>query len=251
MKHAIHLPLLAFLLVASCTPPSSDPNTKPPGAPIQTKGTGTVQFARLEVGPLKANCYIVWDRSTKKGILIDPGDEADRILEKVESLGVKVTAIYATHGHFDHISAVAALKEKLNVPFYIHSGDNFFLSRAPAMAQMMKMSTVREPTADGALKDGDAVEVGSAVGLVIHTPGHSPGGVCFLFGKTLFSGDTLFQSSIGRTDLDKASRRDLMDSIKGRLLTLPTETDVLPGHGPGTTIGQEMKFNPFLKGKHF
>lgn len=219
-------------------------------AEFDSNKPGKLKYKKIVVGSLKVNCYLVWDANTKQGIIIDPGDEVGKITSAVAALGIKIKAIYATHCHFDHVGGVAALKTAFNVPFYIHKEDKEQLRKVPAIAKMMNMPKTDAPKADFELKAGDSIKVGGVTGTVIHTPGHSPGGVCFLFGSTLFSGDTLFKGSIGRTDLFKGSTTELLKSINTHLLTLDDNTKVFPGHGDSTTIFEERRDNPFLKGKY-
>ena len=201
----------------------------------------------LIVGPLFSNCYIVWENSEKIGVIIDPGDDAESILETIKRLGIKIKCILATHGHFDHVGAVSEIKTKLNVEFLAHKDDLFFIEDGEAAARRWGIIIKQPPKPDGYIKDGDKIDIGNFSLEVIYTPGHSPGGVSFLYDKMIFSGDTLFQGSIGRTDFRKGSIDDLTKSIKNRLYTLPDDTIVYTGHGPITTIGNEKRFNAFVR----
>jgi glyoxylase-like metal-dependent hydrolase (beta-lactamase superfamily II) len=201
----------------------------------------------LIVGPLFSNCYIVWDDSVKQGVIIDPGDDAEDILKAVRRLSIKIKYILATHGHFDHVGAVAPLKRKLNVEFLAHKEDFFFIKDGENAAKRWGVNIEQPPTPDRFIDDGDKITIGSFDLEVIHTPGHSPGGISFLYDRMLFGGDTLFQGSIGRTDFRKGSFRDLSKSIKTRLYTLPDDTIVYTGHGPITTIGDEKRYNAFVR----
>jgi len=201
----------------------------------------------LIVGPLFSNCYIVWDEDTKQGVIIDPGDDADVILKSVEKLGIKIIYILATHGHFDHVGAVAPLKRQLKAEFLAHKDDFFFIEDGENAARRWGVDIEQPPKPDRFLKDGDKIKIGKFHLEVIHTPGHSPGGISFLYDKMLFGGDTLFQGSIGRTDFRKGSFEDLSNAIKTRLYTLPDDTIVYTGHGPITTIGDEKRYNAFVR----
>lgn len=201
----------------------------------------------LIVGPLFSNCYIIWDDSEKIGAIIDPGDDAEIILETVKRLGIKIKYILATHGHFDHVGAVSQLKKELNVEFLSHKDDLFFIEDGENAARRWGIIIKQPPNPDRYIEEGDKIEIGNISLMVIYTPGHSPGGVSFLYDKMIFSGDTLFQGSIGRTDFRKGSFEDLKKSIKNRLYTLPDDTIVYTGHGPITTIGDEKRFNAFVR----
>jgi hydroxyacylglutathione hydrolase len=209
----------------------------------------TLKFETIVNGPIQGNCYLVWEEESKQAIFVDPGDEAERLIRTARFLALDVKAVYATHGHIDHAGAAAAVSEAFGVPFAMHPADAFWLDGLPEQARMFGLPPTAVPRIGRELADGDTVAVGSAVGAVIHTPGHSPGGVCFLFGDVLLAGDTLFAGSIGRSDLPGGSGRQLLASIRDRLLALPDDTRVLPGHGPATSIGIEKKHNPYLGGR--
>ena len=209
----------------------------------------TLKFETIVNGPFQENCYLVWEEETKQGIFVDPGDEAPRLIRTARFLGVDVKAVYNTHGHIDHAGAAAAVCEEFGVKFAMHPADAFLLEGLPEQARMFGIPPMAVPHVDLELKDGDALAVGSSRGEVIHTPGHTPGGVCFRFGDVVLVGDTLFAGSIGRTDLPGGSTRQLLASIRDRLLTLPGDTRALSGHGPATSIGVEKKHNPFLDGR--
>lgn len=208
-----------------------------------------LQVETIVNGPFQENCYIAYDESTKKGIFIDPGDEPSRLMQTAEKLGVTIIGIYNTHGHIDHTGAVAPIKEALKIPFAIHPDEQTILEMLPDQALMFGLDIVRIPEIDIPLSHGDVFSVGELSAKVIHTPGHSPGGACFLFGETLFAGDTLFAGSVGRTDLPGGSTRTLIESIGDRLLCLGDGVRVFSGHGPATTIGKERRSNPFLLGR--
>jgi len=206
-----------------------------------------LQVEPLIVGPLFSNCYIIYDDAEKLGAVIDPGDDAEIILTKVKELDVSIKYILATHGHFDHIGAVAELKTALGADFLAHQDDFFFIEDGKNAALRWGVNIQQPPKPDRFIKDGDKIKIGKFEFKVIHTPGHSPGGVCFLYDRMLFGGDTLFQGSIGRTDFRKGSFEDLKNSIRKRLYSLPDDTIVYTGHGPITTIGNEKKYNAFVR----
>jgi hydroxyacylglutathione hydrolase len=204
----------------------------------------------LVVGPFASNCHIVGSSSTKKGMIIDPGAEAGNILRTVQEMGLSISLIVATHAHMDHIDALHEVKESTNAQFAIHEADKELLSTAPPMSVVaaLGLSHVKSaPEPDRLLKDGDHIDVGDLHLQVLHTPGHSPGGICLSGHGVVFSGDTLFNFGIGRTDFAGGSYELLMKSIREKLMVLPDETIVYPGHGPSTTIGDERRGNPFLQ----
>ncbi len=201
---------------------------------------------RLVVGPLQVNCFIVADETTKEAVVIDPGDDAQEILAMVRQKGLTVRSIVNTHAHFDHVSANRALKEATGAELLLHEGDAQMLATVPLTAKMFGMTAPSSPPADRFLKHGDVVTAGGISLTVLHTPGHSPGGICLLGDGFVFTGDALFESSIGRTDLPGGDLMTLINAIKEHLMTLPDETQVFCGHGPATTIGAERQENPFL-----
>ncbi|MFO7997335.1 MAG: MBL fold metallo-hydrolase [Dehalococcoidia bacterium] len=203
----------------------------------------------LVVGPFASNCYVVGSSSTKQGMIIDPGAEADTILRTVEQMGLSVSLIVVTHAHMDHVDALHAVKEKTSAQFALHEAEKELLSAAPMrMLTSLGLSPFKSPPQpDRLLKDGDRTDVGELHFEVLHTPGHSPGGICLLGHGVVFSGDTLFNFGIGRTDFPGGSYEQLMKSIHEKLMVLPDETIVYPGHGPSTTIGDERRGNPFLR----
>jgi glyoxylase-like metal-dependent hydrolase (beta-lactamase superfamily II) len=202
----------------------------------------------IAVGPLGTNCYLVWDTVSKEGVIIDPGEDAERILAKIDEVDILIKQIIATHCHFDHIAAVAALVEKLGVVFLAHEGDISFVEEGKAAARRWGFDIDQPPNPDGWLNEGDTVAVGGIELEIVHTPGHSPGGVCFIHGNVVFAGDCLFQGSIGRTDFRMGDFDELANSIKTKIYTLPDATVVLTGHGPPTTVGDEKRHNPFVRG---
>jgi len=202
---------------------------------------------KLEVGPIMANCYILGCEDTKEAVVIDPGDEADRILLALAESGLKVKYIINTHGHFDHVGANKKMKEATNAAIMIHPDDEPMLSELSTSAEAFGLSSENSPKADKYLNDGDEIPFGNITLKVIHTPGHSRGGVCLYTNGTIFVGDTLFAGSIGRTDLPGGDYNTLISSIKSNLLVFDGNTIVYPGHGSKTTIEREKRINPFLQ----
>jgi glyoxylase-like metal-dependent hydrolase (beta-lactamase superfamily II) len=202
-------------------------------------------------GPLGCNCSILVDPATKSAIVIDPGGDFDLIRRKLEAAEAKVTAIIHTHTHIDHVGATAEVQAFSGAPARIHEDDRFLYEMLPVQAAMLGIAMPKVCDLEGDLADGAAI---SAVAIdlgVLHTPGHTPGSVCFLVkssaGSVLFSGDTLFRRGIGRTDLWGGDPAAIKRSLKGKILALDDATRVVAGHGPGTTIGEERRANPFLR----
>ncbi|MEM0078896.1 MAG: MBL fold metallo-hydrolase [Nitrososphaerota archaeon] len=201
----------------------------------------------VEVGLLMSNSYVVFDPDLREAIIIDAGDEADKILRMIEKNDVKVKAIYATHGHFDHVLAVREVKEQLGCKFYIHREDLPLLERASeSYMKLFGEERLGPPAPDGYVSEGDIIKIGDYEMKVIHTPGHTSGSVCYVIEGAVFTGDTLFAGSIGRTDLPGGNLQKLIDSLTRKLLSLPEDYSVFPGHGPSTTIGIEKLYNPFI-----
>lgn len=201
----------------------------------------------IVVGVFEENCWVLGSRRTGEGIVIDPGDEAARILDLARDMGVNVKLIVNTHAHLDHILAVPAVQRATGASFLLHPGDTEIArSASVSAARWLQREVEPVPDADQPLADGDTVEVDGLALRVIHTPGHTPGSVCFYTDGLLFSGDTLFRGSIGRTDLPGGDDSQIMSSIISRLLVLPDETIVLPGHMRETRIEHERKTNPFV-----
>lgn len=199
------------------------------------------------VGPLETNCYLVSCPRTLACAVVDPGAEPDRIIAAVRRLGLKPALILNTHGHFDHVGANRDIKDAFDIPLAIHALDNPMLELAGRLEMSFVLEAKDSPPADFFLQDKAQIPVGESRLEVLHTPGHSPGSVCLLGDGFLLSGDTLFYEGVGRTDLPGGSDRDLKSSLRSKILVLPPETRVLPGHGPRTTVGQEIVSNPFLK----
>jgi len=202
----------------------------------------------LVVGSFAANCYVVGSSSTMKGMIIDPGAEAATILRTVQQMGLSVSLIVITHAHIDHVGAVRAVTEKTHAQFAIHEAEKGLLLTAPMrMLTSLGLTPIKSPPQpDRLLKDSDRIDIDDLHFEVLHTPGHSSGGICLLGHGVVFSGDTLFKLGIGRTDFPGCSHERLIKSIHDKLMVLPDETIVYPGHGPPTTIGDERRGNPFL-----
>jgi len=203
----------------------------------------------IPVGMLLCNCVILGDEATKRAIVIDPGDEVDKIGALLEKHGLSVTAIVATHGHIDHVGGIAVLKALTGAPAMLHEGDAPMYENVALQAQWLGVPTPETTQIDKYLTDRQHIEFGKHKLEVRHTPGHSPGSVSFVAPHDvpiIFAGDTLFAGSIGRTDLWGGSFEEIIRSIKGTLLPMPDDSVVLPGHGPRTTIGIERTTNPFL-----
>jgi glyoxylase-like metal-dependent hydrolase (beta-lactamase superfamily II) len=198
------------------------------------------------VGPLQVNCYILADEKTREAIIIDPGDDGDEILKVIRDKQLTVKYIVNTHAHFDHVGANRQIKDATGAELLIHEADDALLGAAPGQARMFGMTAPSSPRADQYLKHGDTVKAGEVELKVLHTPGHSAGGICLLGDGMVFTGDALFAGSIGRTDFMGGDLMTLITSIKNNLLSLPDDTKVFSGHGPASTIGEERRENPFL-----
>jgi len=184
-----------------------------------------LEIEKITVGPLQSNCILIYDSESKEAAVVDPGDEADRIIDRTKELGLKITSILLTHTHGDHIGAVGALKDFSGAPVYVHPEEKDWQT----------------------MKDSDIIHIGSEKFEVLHTPGHSPGGVCFYRRGILISGDLLFRESIGRTDLPGGDMATIKKSLQSKIMKLPGETLCYPGHGDSTTIEHELKNNYFLR----
>lgn len=204
-----------------------------------------IEVTKIEVGQLETNCYLVCSSEGKESIIIDPGAEPARLLSQIN--GLKVKYIINTHGHSDHIGANGKIKKSTGASLLIHRNDASMLIHPEKNLSLLWGEEVISPPADKLLQGGEELELAGTFWKVIHTPGHSPGGISLLWDHWLFSGDTLFAGSVGRTDLPGASWEVLLKSIREELLTLDDEVTVYPGHGPSTTIGEERRWNPFLQ----
>ncbi len=205
-------------------------------------------FEHLTVGAFQCNCFILGCEKTRQAIVVDPGDALDRIEKRVAAHGLTVTHIVATHAHLDHVGAMSGLGQSTGAPTCLHRDDQFLYDQLAMQAALFRLPTPPSGPVTRYLKDGDSIGFGQHRAEVIHTPGHTPGSICFYMESedVLFSGDTLFQRSVGRTDLWGGDQPTLIRSIRERLVTLPEQTAVFPGHGSGTSIGSEIAENPFL-----
>jgi glyoxylase-like metal-dependent hydrolase (beta-lactamase superfamily II) len=206
-----------------------------------------MKIETITVSAFSMNCYLVIDEESREAIYIDPGAEADLLIEKISDFGVNLTYIINTHGHIDHTAEVSKVKKYFNIPFYMHQGDQSLLEALPAQGNIFGMAVQEIPEVTEFINEGDVLEFGNIKPIIIHTPGHSPGGVSIKIDNNVFVGDCLFLDSIGRTDLPGGDYQQLIQSIREKLLTLPDLTIVYPGHGPSTTIGRERLHNPFLQ----
>lgn len=199
-----------------------------------------------QTGPLDVNTYAVIDEKTKQAALIDVGGNIKKIMTELNSDGIEVQFILNTHGHFDHIFGEKEAQDLYNLPIYIHSADVFLVENLKDQIKMWGMPNVESPKITKTFEDGEEIKLGELKIKVLHTPGHTPGGVGFYCENTLFSGDSLFYCSIGRTDLPFGNHSDLIKSVKEKFLTLPDNTRVLPGHDRESFIGFEKENNEFL-----
>lgn len=201
----------------------------------------------LVVGCLQANCYLVGCRQKKDALVIDPGDDADAVISLVERLDLTVKAIVLTHGHWDHAGAVGTLQERIAAPLLCHQDEEMLLADPRSNLAVFLDRTCDHPLCpDRLLRHGDTVRAGRFTFRILHTPGHTPGGICLHGNGVVFTGDTLFAGAVGRTDLPGGDYVKLIRSIHEQLLPLDDETKVYPGHGPATTIGTERRENPYL-----
>ena len=201
---------------------------------------------RLITGPVEANCYIISCGAGGEAVVIDPGGDGERILAELDRLDLVAVTVVNTHGHFDHVGADGLLVERTGAALMIHEAGLPFLRSAAENAGFYGLRIESSPEPDRLLSDGDRIRAGEIEFTVLHTPGHSPGGICIMEKDTIFTGDTLFAGSVGRTDLPGGDMDTLMESIR-KILLLDEKTIVYPGHGPSTTIGREKRSNPFLR----
>ena len=202
---------------------------------------------QVVVGLLQTNSYIVFDKYSSKGVVIDAGGELRKIMDRIREREIEIEGIYATHCHFDHILAVRELKEALGCKFYVHRTDEEVLKRGVEDVELyLGVSSFDPPKPDGYIDDGDEIRIGRNILKVLHTPGHTPGSVSYVFDGGVFTGDTLFAGSIGRTDMFGGDIKLLVKSVVEKLFKLPDQCVIYPGHGPTSTIGVEKKFNPYV-----
>ncbi len=202
----------------------------------------------IVVGAFQENCWVIGNRRTGEAICVDPGDQPDEVLAMARDMGVTIKYIANSHAHIDHILGVGAIKEATGAQFLLHESD-LELARGTVRSAkgLLGIDVLPPPDPDAFLADGDAIDVDGLKLTVLHTPGHTRGSVCFYANGVLFAGDTLFQGSVGRTDLPGGDEREELGSIVDRLLVLPDETIVLPGHMGQTTIGDERQRNPYVR----
>jgi hydroxyacylglutathione hydrolase len=203
----------------------------------------------MPVGLLHCNCSVLGDEQTREAIVVDPGDEVERIMAVLRQHGLTVKAIVITHGHIDHISGAQKLKVLTGAPVYMNSADQELVDSLETYAAWLGVPTPEAVEVDTPIKDGDALQLNARDIHILHTPGHTQGSLCLYIPaeNKLMAGDTLFKGSVGRTDLPGGNTKQLLSSIKSKLLVLPEDTLVTPGHGENTTIGEEAERNPFLQ----
>jgi len=204
-----------------------------------------MKIETIVVGPLQVNCYVAYDEKSLDALVIDPGDEPDKILKFIKSKNLKATSIVCTHAHFDHTGGIAALREKTGAKVMLHIDDLEIYMGVESQGAIWGFHVVQPPHPDLFLRDEEEIAVGEAILRVMHTPGHSPGGICLVAKGIVFTGDTVFAGSIGRTDFHGGSIEALKVSFR-KVLSLPPETKLLPGHGNWTTVEDEWQQNFFV-----
>ncbi len=205
-------------------------------------------FEVLVVGPLAVNCFILGCEKSKEGIVVDAGAEPEKIISAISRLGLRISCVINTHGHFDHVGGNRKVLEETGAEYLIHERDVPYLSRAAEVAAKYGTTTENSPEPDRFLEDGMIVSFGDYRIQALHTPGHTPGGSCLYMADQglVLTGDTLFAEGVGRTDFPGGSQQTLIASIRTKLFTLPDAVRAYPGHGPSTTIGHEKRYNPFI-----
>lgn len=204
-----------------------------------------MRIISVATGEILENSYIVFDEGTKQGVVVDPGDDAERIMTQIDKNGVAITHILLTHGHWDHIGAVDTLRERYGAKVAIHEADAEMLTSERKNLSFLRGIPLTLGSADVLFKDKDALDVGNMHITVMHTPGHSPGSVCYVVDNAMLSGDTLFEGSIGRTDLPGGSMEQMRASLE-RLKAIEEDCEVYPGHGGATTLAEEKAMNPYM-----
>jgi len=205
-----------------------------------------MKYKIIVVGALETNCYLAYCDKTRDCAIVDPGAQSELIFPEIYEAGFKPVMIINTHGHIDHTGANRDMKDKFGVPLLIHAADSALLGRSQSLELSLFLAAKDSPPADKTFADGDEIKIGHCRLRVLHTPGHTPGSVSLLADEFLLSGDTLFFEGVGRTDLPGGSQKQLEESIRTKIMTLPDGLLVLPGHGPHTTIGDERGNNSFL-----
>ena len=205
-----------------------------------------MEFIRIPAGVYAANCYIIYSEIAREGIVVDPGGDAEIILGKIDENKLSIKYIILTHGHGDHMGGVIELNKSLNVPVLVHEDDKELMEDGNKNMSVIMSFGSLEFSPDVLLKDGDVIEFGDLNAEVIHTPGHTKGCICLKIQDHLFTGDTLFKGSIGRTDIFSGDYDTIIRSIREKILPLDDNIIVLPGHGASSTIGEEKKYNPYL-----
>ncbi|MDP6040816.1 MAG: MBL fold metallo-hydrolase [Candidatus Latescibacteria bacterium] len=203
-------------------------------------------FTSTVVGELEVNCYLLACEETREGIIVDPGDNVETILQLIKDNNVNIVEIVATHGHFDHIGRVTSLKEATGAPFAIHKADMFMVEGLVDIAAFLGIKTDAPPHVDRFIDENETITFGNKTLNIRYVPGHAPGNIALIWPGHAIVGDTVFAGSIGRTDLEGADPQTLMESIRIQILTLPDDTILHPGHGPDTTVDREKRTNPFL-----
>ncbi|MDY6968329.1 MAG: MBL fold metallo-hydrolase [Spirochaetota bacterium] len=199
-----------------------------------------------ENGPFFVNSYLIVNKVNNKALIIDPGSEVLPLFQKVEKEKLNVEAVLCTHGHLDHVVGVNGIQKRLNIPFYMNQKDAFLLDSIPTQARMFGVMEPEKPKIDYNLEEDSEITIADINIKLLYTPGHSPGSISFLIDDSVISGDTLFNFSIGRSDLGGGNHELLLKSIREKIFTLPDKTHVFPGHGPETTVAKEKEFNPFF-----
>ena len=208
-------------------------------------GKDEMKYTIIVVGALETNCYLAYCDETRECAIIDPGAQAELIFPEIYDAGLKPTMILNTHGHIDHVGANRDMKDKFGIPVLIHSADAAMLGKSQLELSLI-LGAKDSPPADKTFADGDRIKIGNGALRVLHTPGHTPGSVSLLADGFLFSGDTLFFEGVGRTDLPGGSQKQLEESIRTKIMTLPDDLLILPGHGPHTTVGDERGYSTIL-----
>jgi glyoxylase-like metal-dependent hydrolase (beta-lactamase superfamily II) len=207
----------------------------------------TLIIKRLVVGHLSANCYVVGLKSGGEGMVIDPGGNEQDIFKAITDSGLEITTIVLTHGHSDHIAALYDIQDRTGAQVSIHIEDADFLEGRSSFSSQFGISYKTPHPPDRLLREGDVIAIGGLSFTVVHTPGHTPGSICLLGDNMIFTGDTIFRRGIGTTLMPGSSRRQLIESIHNRLMVLPDDTIIYPGHGRETTVGAERRDNPYAR----